>query len=157
MITDKGFTDRDGQDDIDLMISTNPGEPLKPLRKVASGGELSRIMLAIKKVIGGEEEKTLIFDEVDAGIGGKVADMVGKRLQELARKHQVLCITHLPQIAAYGDHHFLVEKTFKKEQTKTNIRELSGGERVQEIARMMSGATITEKTIERAEEMLHND
>jgi DNA repair protein RecN (Recombination protein N) len=157
MITDKGFVDRDGQDDIELMISTNPGEPLKPLRKVASGGELSRIMLAIKKVIGGEEEKTLIFDEVDAGIGGKVADMVGKRLQELARKHQVLCITHLPQIAAYGDHHFLVEKTFKKEQTKTNIRELSGGERVQEIARMMSGATITEKTIERAEEMLHND
>ena len=83
--------------------------------------------------------------------------MVGKRLQELARKHQVLCITHLPQIAAYGDHHFLVEKAFKNEQTKTNIRELSGGERVQEIARMMSGATITEKTIERAEEMLHND
>ena len=86
MMTDKGFVDRDGQDDMELMISTNPGEPLKPLRKVASGGELSRIMLAIKKVIGGEEEKTLIFDEVDAGIGGKVADMVGKRLHELARK-----------------------------------------------------------------------
>jgi DNA repair protein RecN (Recombination protein N) len=157
MITEKGFVDRDGQDDMELMISTNPGEPLKPLRKVASGGELSRIMLAIKKVIGGEEEKTLIFDEVDAGIGGKVADMVGKRLQELARKHQVLCITHLPQIAAYGDHHFLVEKEFKKEETKTNIRELSKDNRVREIARMMGGETITEKTLERAEEMLGHD
>ncbi|MBA4389450.1 MAG: DNA repair protein RecN [Syntrophus sp. (in: bacteria)] len=156
-ITEKGFIDRDGADDIELMISTNPGEPLKPLRKVASGGELSRIMLAIKKVIGGEEEKTLIFDEVDAGIGGKVADMVGKRLQELARKHQVICITHLPQIAAYGDHHFLVEKESKKGQTKTGIRELSGDHRVQEIARMMGGETITEKTLERAEEMLRND
>jgi DNA repair protein RecN (Recombination protein N) len=114
-------------------------------------------MLAIKKVIGGEEEKTLIFDEVDAGIGGKVADMVGRRLQELARKHQVICITHLPQIAAYGDHHFLVEKEFKKGQTKTGIRELSGDHRVQEIARMMGGETITEKTLERAEEMLQND
>ncbi len=156
-ITDKGFVDRDGQDDMELMISTNPGEPLKPLRKVASGGELSRIMLAIKKVIGGEEEKTLIFDEVDAGIGGKVADMVGRRLQELARKHQVLCITHLPQIAAYGDHHFLVEKEFKKEETKTNIRELAKSNRVREIARMMGGETITQKTLERAEEMLGHD
>jgi DNA repair protein RecN (Recombination protein N) len=157
IITDKGFIERDGQDDIELMISTNPGEPLKPLRKVASGGELSRIMLAIKKVIGGEEEKTLIFDEVDAGIGGKVADMVGRRLRELARKHQVLCITHLPQIAAYGDHHYLVEKEFKKEETKTKIRELAKISRVQEIARMMGGETITEKTLERAEEMLCHD
>lgn len=157
MIAEKGFVDRDGEDDMELMISTNPGEPLKPLRKVASGGELSRIMLAIKKVIGGEEEKTLIFDEVDAGIGGKVADMVGRRLQELARKHQVLCITHLPQIAAYGDHHFLVEKEFKKEETKTNIRELSKDNRVREIARMMGGETITEKTLARAEEMLGHD
>jgi len=157
VVTERGIIDRDGQDDIEFMISTNPGEPLKPLRKIASGGELSRIMLAIKKVIGGEEEKTLIFDEVDAGIGGKVADMVGKRLQALARTHQVLCITHLPQIAAYGDHHFLVEKEFKKEQTRTSIRELSGNNRVREIARMMGGETITEKTIERAEEMLCHD
>ncbi len=157
MITNKGFVDRDGQDDIELMISTNPGEPLKPLRKVASGGELSRIMLAIKKVIGGEEEKTLIFDEVDAGIGGKVADMVGKRLKELARKHQVLCITHLPQIASYGDHHFLVEKESRKDETKTNIKELTNTDRVREIARMMGGETITQKTLERAEEMLGHD
>ncbi|HVN96947.1 MAG TPA: DNA repair protein RecN [Syntrophorhabdaceae bacterium] len=157
MITDRGFVDRDGRDDVELMISTNPGEPLKPLRKVASGGELSRIMLAIKKVIGGEEEKTLIFDEVDAGIGGRVADMVGKRLNELARKQQVLCITHLPQIAAYGDHHFLVEKESGKERTKTSISELKGAIRVREIARMMGGERITEKTMERAEEMLSHD
>ncbi len=156
-ITDKGFVDRDGQDDVELMISTNPGEPLKPLRKVASGGELSRIMLAIKKVIGGEEEKTLVFDEVDAGIGGKVADMVGKRLKELARKHQVLCITHLPQIASYGDHHFLVEKESGKDETKTNIKELTKTNRVREIARMMGGETMTQKTLERAEEMLVHD
>ena len=155
-IADKGSIDEDGRDDIEFMISTNPGEPLKPLRKIASGGELSRIMLAIKKVIGGEEEKTLIFDEVDAGIGGRVADMVGRRLKDLAKKHQVICITHLPQIAVYGDHHFLVEKYFEREATKTGIKKLSEGERVAEIARMLGGTTITEKTLQRAEEMLQN-
>lgn len=155
-IVDKGSIDEDGRDDIEFMISTNPGEPLKPLRKIASGGELSRIMLAIKKVIGGEEEKTLIFDEVDAGIGGRVADMVGRRLKDLAKKHQVICITHLPQIAVYGDHHFLVEKYFEREATKTGIKKLSEGERVAEIARMLGGTTITEKTLQRAEEMLQN-
>ena len=157
VITDKGSIDRDGEDEIELMISTNPGEPLKPLRKVASGGELSRIMLAIKKVIGGDEEKTLIFDEVDAGIGGRVADLVGKRLHELSRTHQVICITHLPQIAAYGDRHFFVSKAFVDGKTKTTIRALSEDERAHEIARMMGGETITEKTLERAKEMLRND
>lgn len=156
-IMDKGFTDSDGKDDIEFLISTNPGEPLKPLRKIASGGELSRIMLAIKKVIGGEEDKTLIFDEVDSGIGGRVADMVGKRLKGLAGKQQVICITHLPQIAAYADHHFLVEKYYEQGITRTGIRELSREERVQELARMMGGAGITKKTIERAEEMIRND
>jgi len=124
-IDDKGRVDRDGRDDIELLISTNPGEPLKPLRKVASGGELSRIMLAIKKVIGGEEEKALIFDEVDAGIGGRIADMVGKRLKDLSARHQILCITHLPQIAAYGDRHFVVEKQVISGRTRTAIRELN--------------------------------
>jgi len=156
-ITDKGFTESDGKDDIELLISTNPGEPLKPLRKIASGGELSRIMLAIKKVVGGEEEKTLIFDEVDSGIGGKVADMVGKRLKDLAGRQQVICITHLPQIAAYADHHFLVEKYYEHGTTRTGIRELSKKERVEELARMMGGEGITKKTIERAEEMIGND
>ncbi len=157
MISDKGYIDRDGKDDVELLISTNPGEPPKPLRKIASGGELSRIMLAIKKVIGGDDLKTLIFDEVDAGIGGKIADMVGKRLHDLAGKHQIICITHLPQIAAYADHHFLVEKASTNDKTETAIRELSSTDRVREIARMMAGEVITEKTVERAKEMLHHD
>jgi DNA repair protein RecN (Recombination protein N) len=156
LITDRGYVERDGRDDVELLISTNPGEPLKPLRKIASGGELSRIMLAIKKVIGGEEEKALIFDEVDAGIGGRVADMVGRRLKDLSGTHQVLCITHLPQIAAYGDRHFLVEKQVKDGRTTTAIRELAAEERVQELARMLGGATITETTIKRAREMLQS-
>lgn len=153
-IEDKGRIDRDGRDDIELLISTNMGEPLKPLRKIASGGELSRIMLAIKKVIGGEEEKALIFDEVDAGIGGRIADMVGKRLKDLSRQHQVLCITHLPQIAAYGDRHFIVEKKVVSGRTLTAIRELNPDERVEELARMLGGAIITDITIKRAREML---
>lgn len=153
-IEDKGYIDRDGRDSIELLISTNPGEPLKPLRKIASGGELSRIMLAIKKVIGGEEEKALIFDEVDAGIGGRIADMVGKRLKDLSVKHQILCITHLPQIAAYGDRHFVVEKKVTSGRTWTAIRELNAEERVEELARMLGGAMITDITLKRAREML---
>jgi DNA repair protein RecN (Recombination protein N) len=155
-MTDKGIIDEEGRDDIELLISTNPGEQPKPLRKIASGGELSRIMLAIKRVIGGDEERTLVFDEIDAGIGGRVADMVGKRLNDLSKKHQVICITHLPQIAVYGDHHFLVEKFQEKQATRTKIKKLSTAERVNEIARMLGGAVITEKTILRSEEMLHN-
>jgi DNA repair protein RecN (Recombination protein N) len=155
-ITDKGNIDENGRDDVDFLISTNPGEPLKPLRKIASGGELSRIMLAIKRVIGGDEEKTLIFDEVDAGIGGRVADLVGKRLRDLAEKHQVICITHLPQIATYGDRHFLVEKVVKKGSVRTDIKHLDTQERIQELARMLGGATITDKTIQRAEEMIQH-
>jgi DNA repair protein RecN (Recombination protein N) len=155
-IADRGTIDENGKDDIDFLISTNPGEPLKPLRKIASGGELSRIMLAIKRVIGGDEEKTLIFDEVDAGIGGRVADLVGRRLQDLAGKHQVICITHLPQIATYADRHFLVEKIVRKGSARTDIKHIDDSERVQELARMLGGATITEKTIQRAEEMIHH-
>lgn len=155
-ITDKGVIDESGMDDIDFLISANPGEPLKPLRKIASGGELSRIMLAIKKVIGGDEEKTLIFDEVDAGIGGRVADLVGRRLHDLSGKHQVICITHLPQIATYADRHFLVEKIIRKGTTRTNIKQIGDTERVQELARMLGGAMITEKTLQRAEEMIHH-
>lgn len=155
-IADKGLIDENGMDDVDFLISTNPGEPLKPLRKVASGGELSRIMLAIKRVIGGDEEKTLIFDEVDAGIGGRVADLVGKRLRDLSGKHQVICITHLPQIATYADRHFLVEKIVRKGTTRTHIKQIDASERVHELARMLGGAMITEKTVQRAEEMIHH-
>lgn len=156
-LTDRGTVDEKGRDDVEFLLSTNPGEPLKPLRRVASGGELSRIMLAIKKVVGGDEDKTLIFDEVDAGIGGRVADVVGQRLRDLAGTHQVICITHLPQIAVYGDRHFLVEKQVEGQRTGTGIRNLSSQERVQEIARMLGGSVVTEKTLQRAEEMLGHD
>ncbi|MCX8110085.1 MAG: DNA repair protein RecN [Syntrophorhabdaceae bacterium] len=155
-IKDKGTIEEDGRDEIDFLISTNPGEALKPLRRVVSGGELSRIMLAIKKVMGGDEEKTLIFDEVDTGIGGMVADMVGQRLKSLSRNHQIICITHLPQIAVYGDSHFLVEKKQMKDYTITDIKRLTDTERVGEVARMLGGLEITEKTIQRSEEMLTN-
>ncbi len=155
-ITDRNMIAEDGRDDIEFLLSTNPGEPLKPLRRVASGGELSRIMLAIKKITGGEEDKTFIFDEIDAGIGGRVAEVVGRRLHELAGKHQIICITHLPQIAAYGDTHFLVEKHQEKDTTRTTIKKLNDKERAAELARMLGGITITEKTLERAEEMLRN-
>ena len=155
-LEDKGGIDEEGMDEIELLISTNPGEPPKPLRRIASGGELSRIMLAMKRVVGGEEEKVLIFDEVDAGIGGRVAAMVGKRLKALAKDHQVICITHLPQIAVYGNHHYLVEKEQEEHGTKTGIRKLSDKERIAEVARMMGGTNITEKTLQRAEEMLQH-
>ena len=155
-VNDKGAIDEEGRDDIEFLISTNPGEQLKPLRKIASGGELSRIMLAIKKAIGGEKHKTLIFDEIDAGIGGRVADLVGKRLKGRAKTHQVICITHLPQIAVYGDHHYLVEKQQANNVTKTAIKKLQKDERIAELARMMGGIIITDLTIKKAEEMLCN-
>jgi DNA repair protein RecN (Recombination protein N) len=155
-ITDKGVVGEDGRDEVEFLLSANPGEPLRPLRKVASGGELSRIMLAIKKITGGDEDKTFVFDEIDTGIGGRVAEVVGRRLRELSQKHQVICITHLPQIAVHGDHHFLVQKHQEAEATHTAIKELTGQERTAEVARMLGGITITGKTLEQAEEMLRN-
>ena len=155
-ITDRGVVTEDGSDEVEFLLSTNPGEPLKPLRKVASGGELSRIMLAVKKITGGDGEMTFVFDEIDAGIGGRVAEVVGRRLKELSRQAQIICITHLPQIAVYGDHHFLVQKHQEAETTHTAVKELSGRERTNEVARMLGGITITAKTLEQAEEMLKN-
>ncbi len=155
-ITDRGVVTEDGSDEVEFLLSTNPGEPLKPLRKVASGGELSRIMLAVKKITGGDGEMTFVFDEIDAGIGGRVAEVVGRRLKELSRQAQIICITHLPQIAVYGDHHFLVQKHQEAETTHTAVKELSGRERTNEVARMLGGITVTAKTLEQAEEMLKN-
>jgi DNA repair protein RecN (Recombination protein N) len=155
-IKDKGEIDEEGRDEMEFLLSTNPGEPLRPLRRVASGGELSRIMLALKKVLGGAEGTTLIFDEIDAGIGGKVAAVVGKRLKDLSERNQVICITHLPQIAAFGNHHFLVEKRQEEGRTRTFVRRLGQGERAGEIARMIGGMAITDKSLERAEEMLRD-
>jgi DNA repair protein RecN (Recombination protein N) len=123
---------------------------------VASGGELSRVMLAIKSVMGGDRGKTMVFDEIDAGIGGRVAELVGRRLKNLGAGSQIICVTHLPQIAAYGDCHFVVEKYQGDDSTSARIRRLTEKERVEEIARMLGGLTITEKTVARAEEMLRH-
>jgi DNA repair protein RecN (Recombination protein N) len=156
VISDKVSIDEDGKDEIDFLLSANPGEPLRALRKVASGGELSRVMLAIKRIVGGTGGMTMIFDEIDAGIGGKVAEIVGRRLRELARNSQVICITHLPQIAAFGEHHFLVEKYQEEGSTRTAVRKLAWDERIVEIARMLGGVKITEKAVDQAQEMLEN-
>ena len=144
-----------GADRVEFLISPNPGEEPKPLAKTASGGELSRIMLALKTIlIEGDEIPTLVFDEVDAGIGGAVAEEVGKKLKRIAAKHQVFCITHLPQIASMATSHYGVAKSIKKDRTSTEVRLLDAQERVDEIARMLGGKTITDATIKHAEEMI---
>ncbi len=147
------FTEN-GTDEVEFMISTNPGEPLKPLGKVASGGELSRIMLAIKTVLAENDHiETLIFDEIDSGISGRTAQMVSEKMNELGRSHQIICITHLPQIAAMADTHFLIEKSVENDTTVSHIHELSDEESIQELARMLGGVEITDKVVENAREM----
>ncbi len=147
-----------GIDDVEFLISPNPGEELRPLSKIASGGELSRVMLALK-TLGKEMEelKTLVFDEIDSGIGGKTAEFVAHKLQELSKHHQVICITHLPQIASFATHHYKVGKTVKKERTFTTVKKLSFEERISEISLLLAGTHITEATLQNAREMLtHN-
>ncbi len=178
-----------GIDQVLYMISTNPGEPMRQLEHVASGGELSRVMLALKaSVQAGDahaartgpakqgkaesksptsrksaekwgtrtsgEQKTLVFDEIDTGIGGRAAEAVGKKLKALSRSNQVLCVTHLPQIATCGDHHYLIEKKEFSGRTKTTIRPVTGEERTEEVARMLSGAKLTETSRKHAEQMI---
>ncbi|HEY6418698.1 MAG TPA: DNA repair protein RecN [Candidatus Binataceae bacterium] len=144
-----------GADTVEFYLSPNLGQPPMPLLRIASGGELSRVMLALKRL---EAQKrgvaTLIFDEVDAGIGGAVAETVGRKLKQLARYHQILCVTHLPQIAAYADRHFLVEKEERRGATKSRVAVLEQAERGEEIARMLGGAEITEKFRRAARELL---
>ncbi len=155
---DKTVEDKIGSKGIDIVefyLSTNVGEELKPLNRIASGGELSRIVLAMKKVLAGTGAvDTIIFDEVDSGIGGAMAGIVGRKLQEVSKRHQVICITHLPQIACFGDSHFLVSKRVSGERTNTQISVLSESDRLDEITRMLSGLKMTEKTREHAREML---
>lgn len=147
------FTEN-GFDDIDFVISTNPGEDLKPLSKVASGGELSRIMLAIKTVLADKDDmESLIFDEIDTGISGRTAQMVSQKMNEISRIHQVICITHLPQIAAMADEHFLIEKNVNNGNTLTSITRLSEQDSVMELARLLGGITITENVVKNAKEM----
>lgn len=154
-----------GFDQVVYMISTNPGEPLRRLEHIASGGELSRVMLALKASVeagagpagkkkGSGIPRTLVFDEIDTGIGGRAAEAVGKKLKELARTNQVLCITHLPQIATFADHHYLIEKKESGGRTRTTVRHITGTERTEEVARMLSGAKVTESSLKHAEQMI---
>lgn len=152
---EKVFANENGLEEIEFLISPNPGEPLKPLAKIASGGEMSRIMLALKTVLAKVDNiPLLIFDEVDVGIGGEVASLVGKKLKRLSANHQIICITHLQQIASYGDNHFRVYKTGRAKRTVTEVKRLSETERVEEIARIISGEEITELSLKHARELL---
>ena len=153
-----------GFDQVTYLISANPGEPLGPLEQIASGGELSRVMLALKASVETASahnsrkrnlaERTLVFDEIDTGIGGRAAEAVGKKLKALARNNQVLCVTHLPQIATFADHHYLIEKKASAGRTRTSVRPITGQERTEEVARMLSGAKLTDTSRKHAEQML---
>ena len=152
--SDADWSDR-GVEQAEFYISPNPGEDLKPLARIASGGELSRIMLALKTLASTDAPgKTLIFDEVDAGIGGAVADVVGARLQKLAGRCQVLCITHLPQIAAHGATHFRITKSVRQGRTVTEVARLTSSDREEELARMIGGAEVSATVLAGAREML---
>lgn len=151
----KYFADQKGIDRVEFFVSPNPGEELKPLAKIASGGEISRIMLALKSILAkADQVPSMIFDEIDVGIGGEVASAVGKSLRSLASSHQVIVITHLQQIASQADHHFKVFKESLKGRTVTKIKELKEGKRVAEIARMISGEKISELALKQAKEMI---
>ena len=144
----------DGYDDAQFMIRTNPGEPIRPLKDIASGGELSRIMLAIKTVLAEHDDiDTLIFDEIDAGISGRTAQAVSEKLHLVAKEHQVICITHLPQIAAMADHHYLIQKDVVGNETISSIEALSYHDSIKELARMLGGTTITQTVLDNAKEM----
>lgn len=153
-----------GWDTVEYRIATNAGEPLKPLDEIASGGEMSRVLLALKVSVEEGASKsqkkktpvprTLVFDEIDIGIGGRAAEAVGQKLKALSRAQQVLCITHLPQIAAFADQHFLIEKKEQGGRTKTSVRLLEDRERIEEVARMLSGAKLTEASLKHAEQMV---
>lgn len=146
-----------GMDEVELFITTNKGEPLKPLAKVASGGEVSRIMLAIKAITADSENiSTLIFDEVDTGISGITASIVGNKLQSLARNHQVISITHLPQIAAKGDHNYRIYKESNDSETFAYVDEITGEDKLMEIARLLGGTKITKATIENARDLIES-
>ncbi|MBN1074802.1 DNA repair protein RecN [Clostridium botulinum] len=154
IVREEKFNSR-GFDDVCFMISTNPGEPLMPLEKILSGGELSRIMLALKCVFADKDEiATLIFDEIDTGISGGVAKRVGEKMYQVSKNHQVLCITHLPQIAILSDYHYFVSKMVKENKTFTNIRVLTKEEKEYQIGRMLDGDEVTEATLNNVKEMI---
>jgi DNA repair protein RecN (Recombination protein N) len=149
-----GWTER-GLETAEFLLSPNPGEELRPLARIASGGELSRILLALKSVATLDAPgQTLVFDEVDAGIGGRVAEVVGRKLRAMAQQHQVLCVTHLPQIASMADAHYVVRKSTERGRTTTVLERLRDGERVEEVARMLGGETVTDTARKHAKEMV---
>ena len=153
-LTDDNFTVK-GFEKIEFYFSANPGESPKPLSKVASGGEASRLMLILKTAVNMNDfEKTVVFDEVDAGVGGRVAEAVGKKLKQLSKTQQIICVTHQPQVAALADHHYLVEKATKSKKTFVAIRKLNKQNRVKEIARMLAGENITETAQKHAQELI---
>jgi DNA repair protein RecN (Recombination protein N) len=176
---EEGNWSASGIDQVVYMISTNPGEPLRQLEHIASGGELSRVMLALKASVeagSGQKpgmgrapspakagsvreaaQRTLVFDEIDAGIGGRAAEAVGRKLKALARSNQVLCVTHLPQIATFADHHYVIEKKESAGRTRTTIRAITGNERTEEVARMLSGAKLTDTSRKHAEQMIKSN
>ncbi|MFM1653087.1 DNA repair protein RecN [Brevibacillus sp. B_LB10_24] len=148
--------DSSGMDHVEFLIAPNPGEPLRPLAKIASGGELSRVMLAIQTILASTDQvETLIFDEVDTGVSGRAAQAIAEKLARVGQHRQVLCITHLPQVASLADAHYYIYKRMDEEQTLTHVTFLDEQERVTELARMLGGAEVTEKTKEHASEMIH--
>jgi DNA repair protein RecN (Recombination protein N) len=166
---DEGHWTTSGINQVVYRISTNAGEVMRPLEQIASGGELSRVMLALKASVeagtnpGGDPtrkkksaaaQRTLVFDEIDTGIGGRAAEAVGKKLKALSKGNQVLCVTHLPQIATFADHHYLIEKREAAGRAKTTVRQITGDERTEEVARMLSGAKLTETSRKHAEQMI---
>jgi DNA repair protein RecN (Recombination protein N) len=145
-----------GFDLLEFEIITNPGEDFRPLTQTASGGEASRIMLGIKSVLADADSiPTLIFDEADAGVSGRIARIVGEQIEELSRYHQVICITHLPQIASLGERHVVVEKEVSQGRTETRIRDLQNEDRVQEIAKLLGAGKITAAALENARDLLN--
>jgi DNA repair protein RecN (Recombination protein N) len=164
---DEGNWAAAGVDEVVYMIATNPGEPMRQLEQIASGGELSRVMLALKVSVeaglhpapgkkrqGSVNQRSMVFDEIDTGIGGRAAEAVGKKLKALARANQVLCVTHLPQIATFADQHYVIEKKERNGRTRTSIRAVAGEERTEEVARMLSGAKLTDTSRKHAEQMI---
>lgn len=147
--------DKTGVDQIEFMLSPNPGEPLKPLAKIASGGESARLLLALKSILSRVDEvPTLIFDEVDVGVGGRAGYVVGEKLWSISDRHQVICITHLPQVAAFGDSHYGISKVFSSDRTRTSVQRLEPEQRIDEIAAMLDGTPVSEHSRRSAQEML---
>ncbi len=152
---EKGKLTANGMDVMELMISVNAGEPPKPIAKIASGGELSRIMLAIKNVVAEKEDTpTMIFDEIDTGVSGRAAQKIGVKLRQVSKTRQVICVTHLSQIAVMADNHLLIEKTSLEDSTVTSVTQLDRSQRVGEIARILGGEHITKTTLDNAAEQL---